>query len=338
MPDNTEFQQPRQEHRFAQYVRILGKGKTGSRSLTRTEAHAAFAMILADQVDPLQLGAFLMLLRVKEESPDELAGFVTACREAMTQFPAGTVADLDWSSYAGKKAQQPWYLLSALLLADNGVRVAMHGADGHTAGRLYTEQVLVELGIAVAGNLTQAVSSLERSNFAYLPLRNFCAPLDAIMQFRHLLGLRSPVNTLARLLNPLAAPHSIQSVFHPAYADLHQRADALLGQPAAMVFKGEGGEVEIKPQADTRVALMRDGRFSELIWPRTLAERPTAAEQLDASHLRACWRGSINDDYGRSAVIATTAAALLLLAQAPTPGDATALADDYWINRNRERC
>ena len=60
------------EHPFAQYVRILGKGKTGSRSLSYEEAYQAFSMILKDEVLDVQLGAFLMLLRVKEESVDEL--------------------------------------------------------------------------------------------------------------------------------------------------------------------------------------------------------------------------------------------------------------------------
>jgi len=69
---------------------------------------------------------------------------------------------------------------------------------------------------------------------------------------RHLLGLRSPVNTLSRLINPLGATASLQSIFHPAYARLHQEADRLLSQPRAPVFKGDSGEVEIKPQADTR--------------------------------------------------------------------------------------
>ena len=69
-----------QEHPFAPYLRILGKGKTGTRSLTQDEARIAFEMILSGDTEPLQIGAFLMLLRVKEETAEELAGFVQACR------------------------------------------------------------------------------------------------------------------------------------------------------------------------------------------------------------------------------------------------------------------
>ena len=69
------------EHPFAQFVRILGKGKRGARNLTREEAREAMGMLLDGKVEDTQLGAFLMLLRHKEESPEELAGFTEALRE-----------------------------------------------------------------------------------------------------------------------------------------------------------------------------------------------------------------------------------------------------------------
>ena len=123
---SSSFTQPATEHPFAPYVRILGKGKTGSRSFDRQEAAAAFSMILRNEVEPLQLGAFLMLLRVKEETGEELAGFVDACRQQMAQPQASLTADLDWSSYAGKKHQHPWYLLAMLLLAADGHLSLIH--------------------------------------------------------------------------------------------------------------------------------------------------------------------------------------------------------------------
>ena len=120
----------REEHPFAQYVRILGRGKTVGRSLTGEEAEAAMDMILANEVRPEQLGAFLMLLRVKEETPEEVAGCVRSVRKGF-QIPVDAPkVDLDWSSYAGKRRQLPWFLLAALVLADDGVSIFMHGAEG----------------------------------------------------------------------------------------------------------------------------------------------------------------------------------------------------------------
>lgn len=80
------------EHPFAQFVRILGKGKRGARSLTREEAREALGMILDGRVEDTQLGAFLMLLRHKEESSEELAGFTEAVRERLQVRPCASTS------------------------------------------------------------------------------------------------------------------------------------------------------------------------------------------------------------------------------------------------------
>ena len=186
------------EHPFAQYVRILGKGKSSSRSLSLDEARDAMAMIVAGEVEPVQLGAFLMLLRVKEESPEELAGFVMAAKIAIEKrrdealknagLPAIAV-DLDWSSYAGKRKHYPWFLLAVKLLCQHGVRIFMHGASGHTSNRLYTEAVLPSLDLAVCQSWAEASAAIANNNFAYLPVRELEPMLDDMIQLRSLLGL-----------------------------------------------------------------------------------------------------------------------------------------------------
>ncbi|MCB1842829.1 MAG: glycosyl transferase family protein, partial [Halioglobus sp.] len=285
------------EHPFAQYVRILGKGKTGSRSLDREEARDAFGMLLCGEAEPVQVGAFLMLLRVKEESPQEIAGFVEACRANMLLPSPELQADLDWSSYAGKRHQHPWFILSMLLLAQAGYRVFVHGSAGHTPGRLYTEQAMRALGLPVADNWSAVEHNLDSTGISYLPLKHICPVLDDILQLKPLLGLRSPVNTLTRMLNPLAARASIQSIFHPAYAAIHQQADRLLGQQRALVFKGESGEIEVKPQADTRIFLLEQSSQRELLAQRALAERVAPVREPDTNPLLALWRGDVIDPY-----------------------------------------
>lgn len=331
------FQEPPAEHAFAAFVRILGKGKTGSRSLSQREAREAFTMILRGEAQPVQVGAFLMLLRVKEETGAELAGFVEACREQMDQPPPGLAADLDWSSYAGKKHQHPWYILAILLLVQAGYRVMIHGSDGHTAGRLYTEQAMRMLQLPVASDWSEVNGQLATQGLSYLPLRAFCPGLHALVQLRPLLGLRSPVNTLTRMLNPLRARCSIQSIFHPAYASLHQQADALLEQPRALVFKGESGEVEIKPTADTRLYLLADSQQRELTLPRRLGERVPAVDAASVDPLRELWRGKQADSYALEAVLATAAAALLLLQPGLDLAQARSAAEDLWHDRERTR-
>ena len=325
-------QTPSPEHPFAEIIRILGKGKKGSRPLTQEEAHRAMRMILADEVLPVQLGAFLMLMRVKEETPEELAGFVMAARESFNHT-AQTQVDLDWSSYAGKRRHLPWFLLSALLLAENGVRVFIHGSEGHTAGRLYTANVLPYLGLRPATSIQEARQQLEQRRFSYLSLEHFCPKLHDIIELRPILGLRSPVHTLVRLLNPFNAQYSIQGIFHPSYRSVHQLASALLQQDSA-VLKGEGGETERNPDVDCLVQSVHQGELFEENWSALFTHRHVKSEQLDPEQLALLWQGKIDDDFAIATVIGTAAIALKLLGKADTQQQAQQLASDYWANRN----
>ena len=330
-------QTPHPEHPFAQYVRILGKGKKGSRPLTQEEAYHAMKMILADEVLPVQLGAFLMLMRVKEETPEELAGFVLAARESCNLSSDNKLVDLDWSSYAGKRRHLPWFLLSALLLADNGIRVFMHGAGGHSAGRLYTKNMLKYLGLEYASSIEQAKQQLERQRFSYLSLEHFCPKLHEIIELRPILGLRSPVHTLVRLLNPFNAHYSIQGIFHPGYRPVHQQAAALLKQPHAAVLKGEGGETERNPDMDCLVQSVHNSVLCDENWPALFLRRHVKSEELDPRQLAFIWQGSIEDEFAESSIIGTAAIALKLLGKANTQQEAHQLSTDYWLNRDKQK-
>lgn len=324
------------EHPFAQYIRALGKGKKGARSLTREEARTAFGMVLRGEAEAVQVGAFLMLLRVKEESAEELAGFVEAVRETIS-VPGGISADLDWSSYAGKRKHLPWFLLSALLLAENGIRVLMHGTDGHTSGRLYTEHCCHALGLPVASSWAQVQDALETQRFCFFPLRHWCKPLQDLIDLRNTFGLRSPVHTLVRLVNPLAAPTSLQSIFHPAYAENHAQAAWLLGQQNALVIKGEGGEFERRPEADCKLYLLHNGERLREDWLRRFDSPQAAEEALDPARLRELWRGELLCDYAETAVLDTAALALRAMDKADSGDAARTIAVQWWQQRNRQR-
>jgi anthranilate phosphoribosyltransferase len=331
-PFSHHEQTPVPEHPFAEYIRILGKGKKGSRPLTQDEAYQSMTMILRDEVLPVQLGAFLMLMRVKEETPEELAGFVQAVRENLP--PTNISVDLDWSSYAGKRRHLPWFLLSALLLAQNGIRIVMHGSEGHTAGRLYTENMLSYLGLNAASSMNEVAQQLEQRNFSYLALKQFCPKLHDIIELRPLLGLRSPVHTLVRLINPFNARHSIQGIFHPGYRPVHQLASALLGDQHTAVLKGEGGETERNPDVECLVQSVRQGEMLDETWSALFTHRHVKDEQLDPNHLALVWQGKLENEYAVATIIGTAAIALKLLGKVNTRIDAEQLARKYWLNRN----
>ena len=300
------------EHPFAQFVRILGKGKRGARSMTREEAREAMGMLLDGKVEDTQLGAFLMLLRHKEESAEELAGFTEAIR-ARLQAPAIAV-DLDWPTYAGKKRHLPWFLLAIKALARSGLRILIHGGGAHTAGRLYSEQLLDTLEIPLCHNWPAVAEALDTHNLAFTPLGSWAPQLQRMIDLRNTLGLRSPIHSLARILNPLGATAGLQSIFHPGYQAVHREASQLLGD-RVVVIKGEGGEIEVNPDGASHLYGSEDGSNWDEEWPPLSSQRHVKPESLEPAHLLAFWNGEVEDSYGSLAILSTLALAFRALGE-----------------------
>lgn len=320
------------EHPFAQFIRIIGKGKTGARSLTYDEAYQAFSMILRNEVLDVQLGAFLMLLRVKEESVEELAGFVQATRDQL-QFKPLQV-DLDWSSYAGKRRHYPWFLLAALTLAKHGYKVVMHGASGHTINRLYTEQALQYLDYPICQNDLDVEQQLAQRNFAYLPLDVISPILSELINLRNVMGLRSPIHTLARLINPFNAKATMQAIFHPAYRSSHQQAAFQLGYQNSAVIKGEGGEFERNPDAKTLICGIKNGALYEHELPKLTDNRSPIEEELDLAVFKAVWLDQQTHEYGEVAITETIGIALYTMGICDDYAVAMQNAQQLWQNRH----
>ncbi len=121
------------------------------RDLTFDEAKEAMSMVLNDQVEPLQLDTFLLLLRRKAEIGEELAGFVAAYREQFIGADNVTAeVSFDWPSYADRHRQQPWFVLAAKCLAGAGHKILMHGIEGFSDGYAPTRPGLEILDISIA--------------------------------------------------------------------------------------------------------------------------------------------------------------------------------------------
>lgn len=322
-------------HPFAPFIRTLGRGQKGSRSLTQDEAYESMGMILDGLVEPVQLGAFLMLVRVKEETPEEVAGFVRAVRERIELPNILPVVDLDWSSYAGKRRQLPWFILSVMLLVDSGIKVFMHGLRGRMDDRIYTPEALTALGIPVSDSLSDAANRINSTGFAYLNLEQLFPLLQQLIDLREYLGLRSPVHTVSRMINPFQAAAQMQGIFHPGYQEIHQGAAALLAQPHMVVIKGEGGEIEVNPDAECTLYSVHQGVTAHESWPALFARRHTRPGQLDVQLLARVWRGESADEYGGAAVIATAAVSLYMMGRAANREAALALAEELWQQRSR---
>jgi anthranilate phosphoribosyltransferase len=170
-----------------------------------------------------------------------------------------------------------------------------------------------------------------------MPLEAINPVLANLFGLRSILGLRSPVHTLARMLNPFAAPVMLQGIFHPNYMAIHQKAALLLGQPHNAVFRGEGGEIERRPNKPCEVLTVYHGSVFGDRWPATLPDPRQTPGDMNLDRLMAVLRGEEKDEYGEAAVTGTLAIALKALGSAKTIEAAEAQANAMWEGRDRLR-
>lgn len=309
---------------LAPFVQTLGRGPGRARSLTLDEAHAAMTVMLSGEAAPEAIGAVLMLMRMKGETAEEIAGFASAAQAALPAFPR---ADLDWPSYAaGRTRGLPWFLLSARLVAKAGHRVAVHGWQAGDAVRGH----LHGAGVAMAHNRDTADAALDTHGIVYLPLEHVHPALLDLLQLRTVLGLRSCVNTVCRMLNLARAQASVQGVFHPSYRLLQADAAQILGWRNLCVIKGGGGEFERNPGKDIAGFGLREGVSVEHSYPALHPDARRLSDGVAAQDIGAVWRGEVKDAVAKRIVIGTAALALDTLGHA----SADDLAAELWANRH----
>lgn len=298
---------------LAPYIRILGRGPSRSRPLTQDEAREAMEIILAGDADPVAIGALLMLMRYRGETAPEIAGFTQAVQAGLDPGWAGLHVALDWPTFAaGRTRGAPWFLLSAKLVADAGLPVMLHGWNSHQNPVASVRAALAPLRIPEARTPAEAEAALRDRSIVYVPAEALNEPALDLIKLRDVLGLRSCLNTVMRMINPAGADGLVQGVFHPSYRDLQSDAAELLGQKRLSVIKGGGGEFERHPAKSITLMGLVDGvRSEQVIDPTHDATRrlhdPDLA-QVDPVEL---WNGTVDDDFATACVIGTAALALM---------------------------
>jgi len=186
----------------------------------------------------------------------------------------------------------------------------------------------------VASGRVSALAHLDATGFAYLPLAHLSPGLDRLLGLRRLFGLRSPVNTLVRLMDPFDAAAGIDGVFHPPYIDSHIAAAQRLDRPRLLVLKGGGGEAERNPAKPLAARLHRRGSEPvEIKLPALIDRLDGEAKPLGLDGFVAVWRGAAAPAGATQAIVGTMALALIAAGRAE-PGDADARAREIWANRS----
>ncbi|WP_274631292.1 glycosyl transferase family protein [Arvimicrobium flavum] len=302
------------QQRLARAIATMGAGAGRSRPLTMHEAREAFAHILAGRADPIQVGAFLSIMQFRHATAPELAGMATALREhiAAGPPPSGDVL-LDWPAYLSPKAPlQPWFLMAVKLVNAAGTRVLVHGGRGllNEGERLKTAAEF--LGIPVAADVEDARSLVNRTGLAFLPVLRLSDQLTALMALYPLFEMRSPINQLVHLINPLNASGLMVGAVQSSHRNLIREAAELLCWRNVLVTSTNRDVAEATPLRSTTIFRVADGTSSEMTIPASTlpaTERPTGLSSFE--YWKAVWLGQARDEAPIRKVVDTAALALM---------------------------
>lgn len=232
---------------IAKYIREIGRGKDGARSLSQADAQDLMSQVLDRKVTDLEIGAFALAMRIKGESTAELAGFQAAALERCMRLTASRPVVV-LPSYNGARRLPNLTLLLALLLAQEGIAVLVHGPSGDP-GRTTTFEVMHDLGMPAARDAQEVEHAWARQQPAFMCIDVLCPPLAALLEVRRTVGLRNSGHSVAKVLDPFHQADTLRVVnyTHPEYGLL--LADFCIATQAnAMVMRGTEGE----PVADPR--------------------------------------------------------------------------------------
>jgi anthranilate phosphoribosyltransferase len=235
---------------ISQYIKEIGRGKQGARSLDRAQAADLFGQLLDGSVTDLEVGAFCLAMRIKGETPEEMAGFLDATYARLNRVPAGDKPVVALPSYNGARRLPVLTPLLALLLARQGLPVLIHGTATES-NRIVVTEVLQPLGIQAR----ETVGAIAPGEAAYVPTQLLHPGLKRLLDVRRVVGLRNSSHSLVKLMNPCDGPAVVVGSYtHPEYAVSMAAVYELMGA-TALLLRGTEGEVV----ADARRLPQMDG-------------------------------------------------------------------------------
>ncbi len=258
---------------------LLAKVADG-KSLTRDESRAAFGTIMSGQATPSQMGAFLMAMRVRGETVDEITGAVEVMREKMTRVTApenavdivGTGGDASGSYNISTCA--------AFIAAGAGLKIAKHG-NRALSSKSGAADVLVALGVKVDTTPEVIANCIVETGLGFMFAPAHHSSMKHVAPTRVELGTRTIFNLLGPLSNPASVKKQIIGVYSKNWVEPLAHVLNNLGSERCWIAHGEGGMDEIVPTGTTWIAELKDGKVSTLeVTPEKVGLKRARREEL----------------------------------------------------------
>ena len=237
---------------------LIGAVAAGKR-LSEAEAEQAFDIMMSGNATPSQLGAFLMGLRVRGETVEEITGAVRAMRAKMTRVEAPPGA-IDTCGTGGDQSGS-WNISTgaALVAAAAGVPVAKHG-NRAMSSKTGTADVLQALGVNIEADMGLVKKALWEAGICLMLAPRHHSAMRHVGPTRVELGTRTIFNLMGPLSNPAGAKRQLIGVFSRDWIETLANVLGRLGTERAWVVHGSDGMDEITTTGPTHVAELKDGR------------------------------------------------------------------------------
>ncbi|WP_321853471.1 DNA-binding protein YbiB [Paraburkholderia tropica] len=265
-PDSTET------FSCARFIKEIGRGPHGARSLSSEDTHALYAAMLDGRVPELELGAVLLAYRLKGETADELAAMLSAAHASFAPIavPAGDYRAVSIPSYNGARKQPNLVPLLALLLARDGVPVLVHGVQTDP-GRVTSAEIFAALNLPNARDHADIEAQLADKRVAFASIETLAPQLARLLSLRRRMGVRNSTHTLVKLLQPFAQPGlRLVNYTHPPYRESLSALFAAHPEAAvggALLARGTEGEAVADTRRQVQVDWLHDGVCDTLIEP-----------------------------------------------------------------------
>ncbi|MBT9288304.1 anthranilate phosphoribosyltransferase [Prosthecodimorpha staleyi] len=239
---------------------LIGKAATGA-TLSREEARTAFDVMMSGEATPAQIGGFLMALRVRGETVDEITGAVETMRDKMLRVAAPADAiDIVGTGGDGSGSYNV-STCSAFVAAACGVPVAKHG-NRALSSKSGAADVLTALGVKIDIGPERIAECIRVAGLGFMFAPAHHSAMKHVGPARVELGTRTMFNLLGPLSNPAGVKRQMTGVFARSWVEPIARVLGNLGAARAWVVNGSDGLDEITVTGPTTIAEWRDGRVA----------------------------------------------------------------------------
>jgi len=255
---NAIFPSDGQSMNIAQSLEIL----LANQNLASEDMREIMRIIMTGLATPAQIGAFLVALRAKGETVDEVAAAAQVLREMATKIAVSGEHLIDTCGTGGDGAQTfNISTAAAFVVAAAGGKVAKHGSRS-VSSSCGSADVLEAAGVKISLNPEQVQACIAKTGIGFLFAQRHHDAMKFAAGPRKEIGIRTLFNLLGPLSNPANAPNQLLGVYSKRWVEPMAQVLQMLGSQHVLVVNGEDGLDEISIAAPTFVAELKDGVIS----------------------------------------------------------------------------